>query len=123
MGGLRCVGAIPCVPAIMLLTVSFFVLLGVKKTEGKGLKIFGYCLAALLWGSALMVCAKGMFGVNRPMRFGMCPMQAMMQSKGVGTQPVASGCPMMQQMTSGGAMHAGHPQAGAAESVQETIKQ
>lgn len=43
------------VPISLLLTVSFFVLLALRKVEGKALKAFGYVAAAFLWLAALVI--------------------------------------------------------------------
>jgi len=43
-----CYGILPIVKALMLLVVSFFVLLGVTKTDSKNLKQFGRILAIIL---------------------------------------------------------------------------
>ena len=43
------------VPIAVLLTVSFFVLVTLRKIEEKGLKAFGYVVVAFLWLAALIV--------------------------------------------------------------------
>jgi len=42
-------GLFPLTPAILLLTVSFFVLFAASKTDSKALKTFGTTIAVLLW--------------------------------------------------------------------------
>jgi hypothetical protein len=61
-------GLVALVPATVLLTVSFFVLLALQKAEAKGLKIFGAVIVALLCLSALLVFASGLTGRNPMMR-------------------------------------------------------
>ena len=77
-------------PATLLLTASFFVLLAVRKAEKEqGLKVFGYVIVALLWLTAFLAFAAGVY--NYPhcrrsfecmksgmMKQGMGPMQGMM---------------------------------------------
>ena len=41
--------------ALLLVVVSFFVLIALKKTDSKKLKIFGYILAVLLWISVIFI--------------------------------------------------------------------
>ena len=48
--------------AVILLTVSFFVLLSLAKVDNQALKTFGYAIAVLLWISAALVFAKGLAG-------------------------------------------------------------
>ncbi len=43
------------IPVALLLTVSFFVLLSLRKVEEKGLKAFGRVVVGLLWLAALVV--------------------------------------------------------------------
>ena len=41
--------------ALLLLTISFFVLVVTKKIDSKKLKIFGYVLTSLLWTATIFV--------------------------------------------------------------------
>lgn len=43
------------VPIALLLTLSFFVLLTLRKVEEKGLKAFGYVVVSFIWLAALVV--------------------------------------------------------------------
>lgn len=43
------------VPISVLLAASFFVIFALRKVEEKGLKIFGYVVAGLLWLSVLIL--------------------------------------------------------------------
>ena len=54
------------VHAVILLTVSFFVLVVTRKNDSQNLKIFGYAIAVLLWVSAALILGGGLRG-NRPM--------------------------------------------------------
>jgi len=52
---MKCGGLFAVIPVTLLLTVSFFVLMAIKRAETERLKIFGYVIAALLWVSAALV--------------------------------------------------------------------
>jgi len=73
----RLTGLFAIVPASLVLTVSFFVLLALRKVESNVLKAFGYVIAALLWVSALLVFSSGVYTLST----GKCPMQKMMMQK------------------------------------------
>ena len=68
------------IPATILLIISFFVLLAVEKTSGRGLKVFGWVLAILLWVYAAFVVSMGAY---------------MIMSSG---SPVMKSCPMWGYM-------------------------
>lgn len=92
------------IPAVVLLAVSFFVLVVVKKTEGSALKAFGYAVAIFLWGAAVVICSISLNALSGGPRGGMmsgCPMAEMMRTGA----KLRSGMPMMQgthkQMPSG----------------------
>ena len=75
---LKGLGVLSFIPATVLLTVSFFVLFSVRLVEKQGLKVFGYCVAALLWISALIIFVAGI-SIGKPM---MPPMhEKMMQGR------------------------------------------
>lgn len=59
--GLRLFGLFAIVPATMLLTVSFFVLFALLKTENKALKTFGITLVVLLCLCAVMMLTSGLY--------------------------------------------------------------
>jgi hypothetical protein len=63
---LKGLGFLAFIPATMLLAVSYFVLYSVRLLEKQGLKIFGYCVAALLWISALLIFVTGI-SLSKPM--------------------------------------------------------
>ena len=69
------------IPATIFLTISFFVLLSLEKTESTGLKTFGKVVTVLLWASALMVIICGIYMCVS----GKCPPMGMMPR--VGTPP------------------------------------
>ncbi len=69
---------IAIVPIATLLTVSFFVLFTLGKTEQKALKAFGYVVVGFLWLAALVVFSGAVFGLGRS-SFGMMKC-GMMQS-------------------------------------------
>ena len=56
----KMLGLFAMVHAVVLLTISFFVLFSVRKLEKeRGLKVFGYIVAALLWLAVLIVFSAG----------------------------------------------------------------
>ncbi|MFA6357820.1 MAG: hypothetical protein WCY09_04030 [Candidatus Omnitrophota bacterium] len=76
------------VPIAILLTISFFVLLSMRKVEEKGLRAFGYVAVSFLWLAILVVfsgaiykTAAGPFGERRTAQQKMrnCDMPQMMQ--------------------------------------------
>ena len=75
MGMFRLVGLFAIIPTTVLLTISFFVLYTLRRTETQGLKAFGYVIAALLWLSALLVFSTGIYTLST----GRHPMKSMMQ--------------------------------------------
>ncbi|MBI4706584.1 MAG: hypothetical protein HY761_01485 [Candidatus Omnitrophica bacterium] len=77
---MRSMGLFAIVPTTLLLTVSFFVLLAVRKIEAQGLKAFGYVVAAFLWISSLLMLSGGIFTVATGKPLMRCPMMEMMKS-------------------------------------------
>jgi len=75
MVSFRLLGVFTIIPITGLLTVSFFVLFAIRKTDLKSLKIFGYIIAVLLWISAVLVLAAGIYTVST----GRHPMMPMME--------------------------------------------
>jgi len=53
------------VPISLLLTLSFFVLLTVRKIEEKALKTFGYLVVSLLWLAVLVVFSSVVYSMGR----------------------------------------------------------
>lgn len=70
-------GLFAIIPATVLLTLSFFVLLSLRNLRKGELKTFGYSVAVLLWISAALVFGAGVYkmAVGRPM--GICPKMKM----------------------------------------------
>jgi hypothetical protein len=56
----RFIGVIACVPVTMLLTISFFVLVVIRKVESNSLKAFGYVVTSFLWVSAAIIAITGL---------------------------------------------------------------
>ena len=77
MGTFRLLGLFAIIPTTVLLTISFFVLVVLRKIEVQGLKAFGYVIAALLWCSALLVFSLGIYTLST----GRCIMPKMMHGK------------------------------------------
>lgn len=73
----KMMGLCAIIPATMLLTVSFFVLLALRKVESSAFKVFGYVVTALLWVSTIIVLTGGIYTLAT----GKCPMQKMMMQK------------------------------------------
>lgn len=71
---MRLCGMFAFIPATVLLTVSFFVLLTLRKSESQGLKAFGYVVAALLWLCSTLVLGAGAYTLAT----GRCPMMKAM---------------------------------------------
>lgn len=68
---LGAIGKFVLIPVALLLVVSFFVLVGVEKSQGKGLRRFGYAIAMLLWLSVASILISGLvqiLGASRQAR-------------------------------------------------------
>jgi len=65
------------VPVSVLLTLSFFVLLALRKVEEKSLKAFGYVVVSFIWLAALVVFSGAVYKMAK----GPMPMKCMMQQK------------------------------------------
>ena len=65
MGMLRLSHLLAIVPISILLMLSFFVLLSLRKVEEKGLKAFGHVVASLLWLAALVVFSGAVFNMAK----------------------------------------------------------
>lgn len=80
MGSIRLLGLFALIPTSVLLSFSFFILFVLNTIKTEGLKIFGYCLAVLLWISAALVFSAGIYTVvsgHAPMK---CAMYGMMKT-------------------------------------------
>jgi len=53
------------VPISLLLTLSFFTLLAMRKTEEKALKVFGYVVVSFLWLAVLVVFSSVVYSMGR----------------------------------------------------------
>ena len=93
MGVSRFIGMLAILPATIILTTSFFVLVITRKTEGQGLKAFGYVVAALLWICALLVFSVGIYVLST----GRHPMIRMMEDMKCSGSQMMKGPMMMQQ--------------------------
>ena len=94
----RLLGLFAIIPATLLLTVSFFVLFSIRRTDAHGLKAFGYVVAALLWAATLLMVSAGIYTVSTGRHPAMCMMQQMMkgpmQGMMEGQKPGMMGGPM-----------------------------
>lgn len=95
---IRVMGLFAFIPVAFILTVSFFVLCVLRKIEEKGLRAFGYVVAALLWGAALLVFAAGVYTISTGRHPLMCMMQEMMRGKGQCMMMGQGGMPMHGMM-------------------------
>jgi len=98
MGALKIMGLFAIVPSIMLITISFFVMFILVKTEKKFLRLFGMVVVGLLWVTAFVVFFSGIYlvasmpdhlggqGFSKPC-LSQCPCSSMM----------GSGCGMMNK--------------------------
>lgn len=57
-------GVLAIIPTTVLLCISYFVLLSIRKAETQGLKVFGYVVAVLLWISAAIVLSSGLYKMS-----------------------------------------------------------
>jgi len=87
MGAFRVLGLFALVPVAVLLTISFFVLLVLRKIEDSGLRIFGYVVATLLWIAAALVFMVGVYTFSS----GQAPMGCMMSQMMGQKMPVMMG--------------------------------
>jgi len=69
------------IPISLLLTLSFFVLLSLKKADTKGLKVFGYVVASLLWLAVLVIFLGGVYKIAKSSYSSKCMHQNMMMGK------------------------------------------
>ena len=58
------------IPATILLTISFFVLVVLRKIEARPLKVFGYIIAVLLWIGSLLIVSSGINSLSAGYRHG-----------------------------------------------------
>jgi len=65
------------VPIAILLTLSFFVLLALRKVEEKTLKTFGYVVVSFIWLAALVIFSGAVYRMAK----GPMPMKCMMQQR------------------------------------------
>lgn len=94
----RALGLFALIPATVLLTISFFVLVTIQKIEKVGLKAFGYVVTSLLWVAALLVFSTGIYTLST----GRCIMQGRMHEMRQGKMGLMSGSmPMMMQGSMG----------------------
>jgi UPF0716 family protein affecting phage T7 exclusion len=76
----------------VLLTISFFVLVVLKKIESKALKMFGYIIAVLLWIAAGLVFATGIYIIAKGGCSNYSRMSSMMR-QGMMPSPMMPGMP------------------------------
>lgn len=69
---------IAVVPISLLLALSFFVLLSIRKAETKGLKAFGYVVAGILWLSVLVIFLGGVYKIAKGGYLAKCMMHKKM---------------------------------------------
>ena len=84
--GMEMGGIFSLVHAVVLLTVSFFVLLAVGKADSQALKTFGYVIAVLLWVSSALAFAGGLRRPH-PMMMKKMQMWETMHHQQMGNQP------------------------------------
>jgi len=92
-------GCFALIPATVLLTISFFVLVALQKIISEKLKIFGVVIVILLWISALLVFSSGIYAAGSGKPFFRCPMMGMMKAKqALMNREQAPGMPMPPEM-------------------------
>ena len=77
----RLMGLFAVIPATLFLTVSFFVLVVLRKIEDKALKGFGYVIVALLWFASALACSMGIYVASTGRHPMMCMMHDMMKER------------------------------------------
>ena len=76
---LKSMGIFGFIPTMVLLTISFFVMVILKKLEEGALKSFGRIIAMLLCAAALMIFTMGLYAVSA----GYCPITKMLERGGL----------------------------------------
>lgn len=80
LGTFKMLAVLAIIPTTIFLTISFFVLVIVRKVDGQGLKAFGYVVAACLWASAIVIFSSGVYMALTGKHFMkykmMCPMMS-----------------------------------------------
>lgn len=64
MGIPNFMGLFTVIPVAILLAVSFFVLVVVRKVDAEPLKAFGYVIAVILWVAVLLIMSLGIYEVS-----------------------------------------------------------
>ncbi|MDD2927613.1 MAG: hypothetical protein PHE30_02020 [Candidatus Omnitrophica bacterium] len=87
------------IPATVLLTISFFVLVSLQKIVSGKLKLFGAVVVILLWLSALLVFSSGIYASGSTRGFSRCPMMEMLKGRRtLMNREQAPGLPMPPRM-------------------------
>ena len=60
----KLMGFCAMIPATVLVTISFFVLVVLRKIEAGALKVFGYVVTVILWIAAILVFSAGIYMVS-----------------------------------------------------------
>ncbi len=74
----RSVSIMTIIPIALLLTLSFFVLLSIRKAETKGLRVFGYVVTGILWVSVLAISLGVVYKIAKDGYQGKCMMHKKM---------------------------------------------
>lgn len=96
---IRFLGLFAIIPTAVLLTISFFVLVVVRKTEAQALKAFGQVIAVLLWVGAALVFSVGVYTISTGQHPMMNMMHQMMKQSMMGPSmraPSTMSGPMMR---------------------------
>jgi hypothetical protein len=80
----KLMGFCALIPATVLVTISFFVLVVLRKIEAGALKIFGYVVTVILWIVAFLVFSAGIYMVSGGHQ---CMMQGKMHEMMQGRMP------------------------------------
>jgi hypothetical protein len=81
MGMHKLMGIYAVIPASLLLTVSFLVLVIIRKQNKQVLKAFGYVVTAFLWLASLLVFASGAYTLATGKKTVGCMMGSMMKGR------------------------------------------
>ncbi|MFH1655720.1 MAG: hypothetical protein ABH954_03825 [Candidatus Omnitrophota bacterium] len=71
----KLMGLFAIIPATIILTISFFVLLALRSVDSPGLKAFGKVITVLLCIAAALILLCGIYTISS----GYCPMMKMMK--------------------------------------------
>ncbi len=102
MGKALCSMVFLFLPAIFLLSLSFFILVVLGNVKTQALKVFGYVIVALIWVTTVLAFGGGIYKMSKGIYPGMFMHRAMMRQSMMGMPekgdaPGGMMCPKMKQ--------------------------